>query len=519
MLEYDIVVVGAGNGGLTAATLAAQSGRKTLLLERHNVPGGCATSFRRGRFEFEATLQALGGMGTVEKPGVLRTLFADLGVPTIDWFAAEDVHRALVPAPGFDAVLPADLEKLIAALEKLAPGSSQSVRTLLELGKEGIGVLRSLTDGPINFDQLLSDHPDFLRLASHSVQQVMDALQIPEAAQAVLASTWYFLGVPADELDCLQFLCELWMNLEDKPYMPRMRSHEISLAFEQALLQHGGEVWYNTDVARILVEDGKATGVELPDGTQIGARQVICNVHISKALASMLPMAEIPAPMLQLAHARQLGMTVFTLYLGLDRSPEELGIGDYTVYLTPDTDTRTQYEMSGILPDGGSLIVTCLNKVVPDASPAGTTMLFFTTFYKGDPFRQVTPAEHRKLKLEIARSLIAHYENAMGIEIRPYIEQIDTASPASFTRYLNSPRGTAYGYALLPWDTVLLRSLDRKVMEGIANLEFCGASAENGDGYTAAYLSGISAAERALRHLEESEAKSEQHRYFGSAPL
>ena len=50
--HFDVIVVGAGNGGLAAAANTAKAGLKTLLLEKHNIPGGCATSFRRGRFEF-----------------------------------------------------------------------------------------------------------------------------------------------------------------------------------------------------------------------------------------------------------------------------------------------------------------------------------------------------------------------------------------------------------------------------------------------------------------------------------
>ena len=54
-VKYDAVVIGAGNGGLAAAVRLSQAGMKTLLVEKHNIPGGFATSFRRGRFEFEAS--------------------------------------------------------------------------------------------------------------------------------------------------------------------------------------------------------------------------------------------------------------------------------------------------------------------------------------------------------------------------------------------------------------------------------------------------------------------------------
>ena len=80
MPDFHVVVIGAGNGGLTSALTLARNGLKVLLLEKHNIPGGCATSFIRGRFEFEVSLHQLSGIGSEQKPGPLRMLLTSLGV-------------------------------------------------------------------------------------------------------------------------------------------------------------------------------------------------------------------------------------------------------------------------------------------------------------------------------------------------------------------------------------------------------------------------------------------------------
>lgn len=72
MDRYDAVVIGAGNGGLVAAIRLLQGGAKVLLVEKHNIPGGFATSFRRGRFEFEASLHELNDFGAAGNGGDVR---------------------------------------------------------------------------------------------------------------------------------------------------------------------------------------------------------------------------------------------------------------------------------------------------------------------------------------------------------------------------------------------------------------------------------------------------------------
>ena len=85
--NYDIIVIGAGCGGLTAAVCAAQKGKKVLLLERHNAPGGFATSFVRGRFEFEASIDSLSCFGNSEGLGEVRQIFDEIEIE----YLAEDI--------------------------------------------------------------------------------------------------------------------------------------------------------------------------------------------------------------------------------------------------------------------------------------------------------------------------------------------------------------------------------------------------------------------------------------------
>ena len=76
MEKYDLVVIGAGNSGLMTACRASKLGLKVLVVERHCYPGGAATSFVRGRFEFEASLHEIPDMGEGEDRGELGKLFS-----------------------------------------------------------------------------------------------------------------------------------------------------------------------------------------------------------------------------------------------------------------------------------------------------------------------------------------------------------------------------------------------------------------------------------------------------------
>ena len=122
METYDVIVIGAGNAGLTAAAALAQGGAQVLVLERHNIPGGCATSFCRGRFEFEVALHQLSGIGTPAKPGPLRMVLDQLKVADrLDFVPMTDLYHVVIPDT-LDILLEPDRARTIAALKEHFPG-------------------------------------------------------------------------------------------------------------------------------------------------------------------------------------------------------------------------------------------------------------------------------------------------------------------------------------------------------------------------------------------------------------
>ena len=107
--KYDAIVIGAGLGGMSAATYLARQAKRVLLLERHNVPGGYASSFVRGRFEFEVALHVLSDIGSPAKPGSLKRYLDYLGVADkLEFVEVPDVYRSVFP--DLDVSLPADAE-------------------------------------------------------------------------------------------------------------------------------------------------------------------------------------------------------------------------------------------------------------------------------------------------------------------------------------------------------------------------------------------------------------------------
>ena len=193
---------------------------------------------------------------------------------------------------------------------------------------------------------------------------------------------------------------------------------------EKAITDNGGDVWYNSEVVKFLYnEDGSCAGVQLKSGEKICAKEIISNV-IPNNVYAMSDVKYVPEKELRLANSRTLGLSFVTVYLGMDCSKEELGVEDYTTFISTYANPRECYNHRN---EGAYYVVNCHNVAIPDASPEGTCMLFYTIPMMEEDFpKDLKPEEYKKWKNSVAKRFIEDSEKVLGIGLNPRMRLLPT---------------------------------------------------------------------------------------------
>ena len=509
MAKYDIAVVGAGNAGLVAAIECRKAGKKTLLIEQNNLPGGCATSFVRGRFEIEPSLHELCDYGPEDNPGGVRRLLDELGVK-LDWIEIPDCYRVVskyTDGGDMDVTMPFGIENYIAAMEKYVPHSKEKMTELFALFKEVMDGLSYITQsrGQIESSTLMSKYPNLLRTGSYSVKKVFDALKLPRRCQDILATYWSYLGVDLEHLSFVHYTAMVYTYISRGAHIPAHTSHTLSTAMVERFRELGGEIWFNCRAEKFLFDGGRIRGIETNLGI-IETDYVLANINPDIIYGKMMPQSLVPAREKKLSAARGglFGARMYTAYFCLDRTAEELGIKDYSIFLPGTADSAVEYSniMKGMDTNDFSIFL-CYNIADPSFSPEGTCVCSFTSFGSPADWNDLSEKDYFRFKTEGAKKFLKSLKEKTGIVLEGHIEEMEVSSPWTFCRYLGVPEGSVYGYETRDWDSMMARMMMLDKDYPIKGLRPIGTSGPRGDGYSSAMMCGSMMAKSALRDLEK----------------
>ena len=503
MKKYDYIVVGSGCAGLAASCELALNGKKVLLIEQHNIPGGCATGFVRGRFEFEPSLHELCSLGPAENPGSVRRLFDRYGVK-VEWNRVDDCFRVISTysdGTPMDVSLPAGNEAFKKKLEYYVPGCKEAVDTMFELFDQVTEGVDYVSEPGYNMVKLMVKYTNLLKVGAHDCMSVFKAIHLPQKVIDIMATYWSYLGVDMESLSFPHYVCMVKHYIESAAYIPSYTSHEISVGFIERFRAMGGETLFNCRAEEFIFKGDKCCGVKTNLGT-FEADCVLANINPDIIYGSMMDKKLIPEreKKLSAARDRKMGARMFTTYLGLNKTAEELGIKDYSIFLSGTADSKKEYESQKKIDTNDYSIFLCYNIANPHASPEDTSICSFTTmFTSAEDWNNVEGQEYFDLKEKIARKFLASLKEKAGIDLEPYIEEISIASPLTFARYIGVPEGSVYGYETRDWDDIFSRSMSIAQDYPINGLLPIGTSGARGDGYSSALLQGKMMAAMALK--------------------
>ena len=522
MSKYDAVVIGAGTGGLSAALSLANAGKKVLLLEKHNLPGGCSSSFVRGRFEFDASLHEFCSIGSPEEWGMTGKLMMEDYKLNINWLLVPELYRCIGTTRSgkhFDLTLPVGKENIIDTMEEAVPGSRKPMELFFALAEECNEAYNYFNDHMLDgVDQkgftyvdetlFMKKYPNFLRVAEYPFNKVLRKIGMPEDAIDILNVYWTYIGM---DYERLSFIHMAWMFLMYAKYRPAIcqyNAHGMTCAAVERFRELGGELWLNVRANKVVADDqGNILGVDTDVGF-VETNYVIANMNPQDAYTKLLD-EKIPVPEREIrrVNAETHGIRFFNAYVACNKSVEELGIQDYTIFMPGVFDTKTNYAYSKDYEKNTHSVVVIYNVVNPEASPKGTTVMTFTIAYTEDVWGDFSQREYVKKKQELFKKVMENFEKDTGIIIHDCIEEIELASPWTFCHFLGTPQGTVYGFETDEWDTMVSRLMCLRKDQPISGFKTCGASGARGDGYNQTYLNGNDMAQLILEEMKEAEVR------------
>ncbi|MGR3711943.1 MAG: phytoene desaturase family protein [Shimia sp.] len=449
MKDFDAIVIGAGNAGLSAAATLQRGGMRTLLLERHNIPGGCATSFVRGDYEFEVALHQLSGLGTEEQPAILRHVFDSMGLrDKVDFVEEHHLYRYAVPGV-IDITLPASVSGIVEVLSARFPKDAHQLKPFMDLCEvltlEAYMVLPKArkTGDP---EAIKHNCRSFVKYGLRDAQSVLDEFFIDPTLKAVLGAYWGYMGLPLDELPFCDLGVMLYAYAAMKPWHVVGGSQALSNALLDSFLEAGGDVRFNCGAEEITTEGGGVSAVRTEHGEVFTTNQVVSNASSVLTYNQLLDKPELAGDVREDFKSRRMGVSGFVLYLGLDASPEELGLEVATNFIGSTTDDKAQHAQSKTL-DGtpSGCLFTCYTVGDETLAPKCKSVAALMCLQYGSAWDDVAPEDYAATKLAYAEKLIDLAETVVP-NVRDHIEEIEVATPMTMMRYLNTPGGAIYGF-------------------------------------------------------------------------
>ncbi|HEY0733894.1 MAG TPA: phytoene desaturase [Herpetosiphonaceae bacterium] len=473
-----IIVIGSGFGGLATAVRLQRRGHDVLLLEKRDKPGGRAYVYEQNGFKFD------GGPTVITAPWLIEELFQDAGRRTEDYvqMVPVDPFYRIFFHDGSHFDYTGDSERMIEQIGRFNPDDVPGYQEFVRRSEKifDVGFTR-LADQPfLKPWDMIKIIPDMMKLESYrTVYGFVSQFVKDERTRQVLSFHPLLVGGNPFQTTSIYTLIH---------FLERKWGVHFALGGTGAIInglvrlfeELGGELRLDTEVQQIVVEGGKAKGVQLADGTIEKADAVVCNGEVAFAYNKLLPAQVRPSWSDHRLARTRYSMSLVVIYFGTDRQyrgtdgPElkhhDIILGKRYKPLLNDIFTKKQ------LAKDFSLYLHMPTLTDPSLAPPGC-----------DAFYVLSPVPHLGSGTDWSKAAKPYRDTIMQFLEERYLPGLSKhlvaehmITPQHFHDTLNSYLGSAFSVEPILTQSAYFRPHNQS--EDIPNLYFVGAGTHPGAG-------------------------------------
>ncbi len=477
--HYDYAIVGMGIGGLTFGALLANAGKKVIIFEQHEVPGGYGHTFRRGRFSFCAELHYVWDCGPGER--VYRML-EKLGLEQeVTFHRLDPSGFDRIVGPGVDYTIGSGFDRECKRLSAMFPEHRVGLEKYYRLIET---IHRQLYDLPIGFTwRTVLTHPrrysHIIRYLKWTLEDLFNQLQFPAKLRLILAGQSAIFWAPPRDLSLVVQAGGVG-SYDQGAYYPAQSFMHVMRSLRRKIRQQPGcRTMLSTEITKIEIDNGAARSVTTAKGERFHADCILFDGDARLSL-DLIGKEHFPKSF-QKKLEYEYGTSVLSVYLGLENIDlRKYGFGEQNLFWHPKVDLNEVYDdqLSHRIPDRPYFFCNAPTLRSHDTllAPEGCDQLVMVAPCSYDFFHQLREQgedHYQAAKAQYATNIIGVLESEFVPGLSDHIVEQVIGSPLTNEFYVRAPQGNCYSTPLDP-KHVNLRRLNYR--SPFPNLYYVGAS-------------------------------------------
>ncbi|MHB8916504.1 MAG: phytoene desaturase family protein [Desulfocucumaceae bacterium] len=466
MAERSVVIIGAGLAGLSTGCYCRMNGYHTRIFEHHSVPGGVAAAWKRDGYTIDGGVHFL----MDHKPGrPTYQIYRELGAAQDSHFPDLNTYMRFVDQPsGRSFSIGQDLDRLAAGLKSLFPGNTREIECLvggaLAMQKSGMDSSGFASPPELagRFDrikQLWEMRKVFKYFGGRYSKTAADFAKT--MADPFLGRLIQYLFLPEAPVWFLMMM--LAMHGQGRLGLLEGGSLDFALSIERRYRELGGEITYRAAVEEILVENGRATGVRLADGSRHRADLVVSAADGHSTIFGLLGGRYLDDKIRRRYSGWKLCRPLIMASFGVNREfPDDPPMT--AVFLERPLEINRQSQEC--------MLVRIFNYSDKFAPPGKTVVQaeIETEWDYWNNLRREDLSRYRAEKERVAGELLDRLETAYP-GITQQVEVTDVATPYTTWRYTRNHRGAYMGWLFTP---EALMTVMERTLPGLDNFYMAG---------------------------------------------